>query len=143
MVEFLEILFLSWKYCFWVEDYFVKIFWKNMTKQPSKINLSPCLLVSYNVLCCSDWLVYFLVYNFVLPLSRPPIDRKDLWQVMFFLLKIYSFQALECCYFLKFWHCPVSYLQKYLLEQQAVINVDGGKLLNEDNDIRSVSMNPC
>ncbi|XP_038907257.1 ATP-dependent DNA helicase SRS2-like protein At4g25120 isoform X1 [Benincasa hispida] len=28
--------------------------------------------------------------------------------------------------------------EKYLLEQQAVINVDGGKLLNEDNDIRSV-----
>ncbi|XP_038907259.1 ATP-dependent DNA helicase SRS2-like protein At4g25120 isoform X2 [Benincasa hispida] len=27
--------------------------------------------------------------------------------------------------------------EKYLLEQQAVINVDGGKLLNEDNDIRS------
>ncbi|XP_022158809.1 ATP-dependent DNA helicase SRS2-like protein At4g25120 isoform X6 [Momordica charantia] len=28
--------------------------------------------------------------------------------------------------------------EKYLLEQQAVINVDGGKLLNEDNDTRSV-----
>ncbi|KAK9993881.1 hypothetical protein SO802_023584 [Lithocarpus litseifolius] len=28
--------------------------------------------------------------------------------------------------------------QKYLLEQRAVIDVDGGKLLNEDNDIRSV-----
>ncbi|KAH6771248.1 P-loop containing nucleoside triphosphate hydrolases superfamily protein [Perilla frutescens var. hirtella] len=28
--------------------------------------------------------------------------------------------------------------QKYLLEQQAVADVDGGKLLNEDNDIRSV-----
>ncbi|XP_050945735.1 ATP-dependent DNA helicase SRS2-like protein At4g25120 isoform X2 [Cucumis melo] len=28
--------------------------------------------------------------------------------------------------------------EKYLLEQQAVTNVDGGKLLNEDNDIRSV-----
>ncbi|KAL6531201.1 hypothetical protein OROHE_014270 [Orobanche hederae] len=28
--------------------------------------------------------------------------------------------------------------QKYLLEQRAVLDVDGGKLLNEDNDIRSV-----
>ncbi|KAA8539746.1 hypothetical protein F0562_026438 [Nyssa sinensis] len=28
--------------------------------------------------------------------------------------------------------------QKYLLEQQAVLDVDGGKLLNEDNDIRPV-----
>ncbi|RZC48075.1 hypothetical protein C5167_041035 [Papaver somniferum] len=28
--------------------------------------------------------------------------------------------------------------QKYLLEQRAVADVDGGKLLNEDNDIRSV-----
>ncbi|XP_021759237.1 ATP-dependent DNA helicase SRS2-like protein At4g25120 [Chenopodium quinoa] len=28
--------------------------------------------------------------------------------------------------------------QKYLLEQRAVISVDGGKLLNEDNDLRSV-----
>ncbi|KAK8577631.1 hypothetical protein V6N13_027899 [Hibiscus sabdariffa] len=28
--------------------------------------------------------------------------------------------------------------RKYLLEQRAVIDVDGGKLLNEDNDIRSV-----
>ncbi|KAG6649008.1 hypothetical protein CIPAW_07G183200 [Carya illinoinensis] len=28
--------------------------------------------------------------------------------------------------------------QKYLLEQRAIIDVDGGKLLNEDNDIRSV-----
>ncbi|KAJ8772422.1 hypothetical protein K2173_027599 [Erythroxylum novogranatense] len=28
--------------------------------------------------------------------------------------------------------------QKYLLEQRAVVDVDGGKLLNEDNDIRSV-----
>ncbi|XP_021286637.1 ATP-dependent DNA helicase SRS2-like protein At4g25120 isoform X1 [Herrania umbratica] len=28
--------------------------------------------------------------------------------------------------------------QKYLLEQRAVIDVDGGKLLNEDNDVRSV-----
>ncbi|XP_044491763.1 ATP-dependent DNA helicase SRS2-like protein At4g25120 isoform X2 [Mangifera indica] len=28
--------------------------------------------------------------------------------------------------------------QKYLLEQQAIVNSDGGKLLNEDNDIRSV-----
>ncbi|KAK1388436.1 DNA helicase [Heracleum sosnowskyi] len=28
--------------------------------------------------------------------------------------------------------------QKYLLEQRAVIDVDGGKLLNEDNDLRSV-----
>ncbi|KAL6126907.1 hypothetical protein ACLB2K_074952 [Fragaria x ananassa] len=28
--------------------------------------------------------------------------------------------------------------QKYLLEQRAVIDVDGGKLLNEDNDMRSV-----
>ncbi|KAJ7949658.1 ATP-dependent DNA helicase SRS2-like protein [Quillaja saponaria] len=28
--------------------------------------------------------------------------------------------------------------QRYLLEQRAVIDVDGGKLLNEDNDIRSV-----
>ncbi|KAK7840511.1 atp-dependent dna helicase srs2-like protein [Quercus suber] len=28
--------------------------------------------------------------------------------------------------------------QKYLLEQRAVIDVDGGKFLNEDNDIRSV-----
>lgn len=30
-------------------------------------------------------------------------------------------------------------LQKYLLEQRAVVDVDGGKLLNEDNDLRSVS----
>ncbi|OMO52269.1 DNA helicase, UvrD/REP type [Corchorus olitorius] len=29
-------------------------------------------------------------------------------------------------------------MQKYLLEQRAVIDVDGGKLLNEDNDVRSV-----
>ncbi|CAN1798746.1 ATP-dependent DNA helicase SRS2-like protein At4g25120 [Linum perenne] len=28
--------------------------------------------------------------------------------------------------------------QKYLLEQRAVVDVDGGKLLNEDNDVRSV-----
>ncbi|CAB4271156.1 unnamed protein product [Prunus armeniaca] len=28
--------------------------------------------------------------------------------------------------------------QKYLLEQRAVVDVDGGKLLNEDNDMRSV-----
>ncbi|CAA3017265.1 ATP-dependent DNA helicase SRS2 At4g25120 [Olea europaea subsp. europaea] len=28
--------------------------------------------------------------------------------------------------------------QKYLLEQRAVLDVDGGKLLNEDNDLRSV-----
>ncbi|TYG55632.1 hypothetical protein ES288_D09G289500v1 [Gossypium darwinii] len=28
--------------------------------------------------------------------------------------------------------------RKYLLEQRAVIDVDGGKLLNEDNDVRSV-----
>ncbi|KAE8056866.1 hypothetical protein FH972_013602 [Carpinus fangiana] len=28
--------------------------------------------------------------------------------------------------------------QKYLLEQRAIVDVDGGKLLNEDNDIRSV-----
>ncbi|XP_031259417.1 ATP-dependent DNA helicase SRS2-like protein At4g25120 [Pistacia vera] len=28
--------------------------------------------------------------------------------------------------------------QKYLLEQRAVVNSDGGKLLNEDNDLRSV-----
>ncbi|XVF11310.1 hypothetical protein REPUB_Repub08aG0016100 [Reevesia pubescens] len=28
--------------------------------------------------------------------------------------------------------------QKYLLEQRAVLDVDGGKLLNEDNDVRSV-----
>uniref|UniRef100_A0A2C9UKE4 UvrD-like helicase C-terminal domain-containing protein n=1 Tax=Manihot esculenta TaxID=3983 RepID=A0A2C9UKE4_MANES len=28
--------------------------------------------------------------------------------------------------------------QKYLLEQWAVVDVDGGKLLNEDNDLRSV-----
>ncbi|XP_065871932.1 ATP-dependent DNA helicase SRS2-like protein At4g25120 [Euphorbia lathyris] len=28
--------------------------------------------------------------------------------------------------------------QKYLLEQRAVVDVDGGKLLNEENDIRSV-----
>ncbi|KAJ9140044.1 hypothetical protein P3X46_030731 [Hevea brasiliensis] len=28
--------------------------------------------------------------------------------------------------------------QKYLLEQRAVVDVDGGKLLNEDNDLRSV-----
>ncbi|XP_047320013.1 ATP-dependent DNA helicase SRS2-like protein At4g25120 [Impatiens glandulifera] len=28
--------------------------------------------------------------------------------------------------------------QKYLLEQRAVIDIDGGKLLNEDNDVRSV-----
>uniref|UniRef100_A0A7N0UHR9 DNA 3'-5' helicase n=1 Tax=Kalanchoe fedtschenkoi TaxID=63787 RepID=A0A7N0UHR9_KALFE len=28
--------------------------------------------------------------------------------------------------------------QKYLLDQRAVIDVDGGKLLNEDNDVRSV-----
>ncbi|KAH9605979.1 hypothetical protein KSS87_012164 [Heliosperma pusillum] len=28
--------------------------------------------------------------------------------------------------------------QKYLLEQRAVINCDGGRLLNEDNDLRSV-----
>ncbi|XP_074317759.1 ATP-dependent DNA helicase SRS2-like protein At4g25120 [Silene latifolia] len=28
--------------------------------------------------------------------------------------------------------------QKYLLEQRAVVNCDGGKLLNEDNDLRSV-----
>ncbi|KAJ0961843.1 hypothetical protein J5N97_029671 [Dioscorea zingiberensis] len=28
--------------------------------------------------------------------------------------------------------------QKYLLEQRAVVNVEGGKLLNEDNDLRSV-----
>ncbi|XP_039162366.1 ATP-dependent DNA helicase SRS2-like protein At4g25120 isoform X4 [Eucalyptus grandis] len=27
---------------------------------------------------------------------------------------------------------------KYLLEQRAVLNVDGGKLLNEDSDLRSV-----
>lgn len=32
------------------------------------------------------------------------------------------------------------YLQKYLLEKQAVVDVDGGKLLNEDNDLRPVSM---
>jgi hypothetical protein len=29
--------------------------------------------------------------------------------------------------------------QQYLLEKRAVIDNDGGKLLNEDNDIRSVS----
>ncbi|CAN0906131.1 ATP-dependent DNA helicase SRS2-like protein At4g25120, partial [Linum grandiflorum] len=28
--------------------------------------------------------------------------------------------------------------QKYLVEQRAVVDVDGGKLLNEDNDVRSV-----
>lgn len=28
--------------------------------------------------------------------------------------------------------------QKYILEQRAVVDVDGGKLLNEDNDLRSV-----
>ncbi|KAM2164038.1 hypothetical protein ACFX1Q_041648 [Malus domestica] len=28
--------------------------------------------------------------------------------------------------------------QKYRLEQRAVVDVDGGKLLNEDNDVRSV-----
>ncbi|KAJ4839959.1 hypothetical protein Tsubulata_047349 [Turnera subulata] len=28
--------------------------------------------------------------------------------------------------------------QKYLLEQRAVVNADGGRLLNEDNDVRSV-----
>ncbi|XP_040367347.1 ATP-dependent DNA helicase SRS2-like protein At4g25120 isoform X2 [Rosa chinensis] len=28
--------------------------------------------------------------------------------------------------------------QKYLLEQRAIVDVDGGKLLNEDNDMRSV-----
>lgn len=29
--------------------------------------------------------------------------------------------------------------QKYLLEQRAVLDNDGGKLLNEDNDVRPVS----
>jgi hypothetical protein len=29
--------------------------------------------------------------------------------------------------------------QKYLLEKRAIVDADGGKLLNEDNDIRSVS----
>lgn len=33
----------------------------------------------------------------------------------------------------------ITLLQKYLLEQQAVLDVDGGKLLNEEHDIRSVS----
>lgn len=33
-------------------------------------------------------------------------------------------------------------LQKYLLEKRAVVDVDNGKLLNEDSDIRSVSSNP-
>lgn len=48
-----------------------------------------------------------------------------------------------------FWHCTyinvlsichAFIFKKYLLEQRAIIDVDGGKLLNEDNDIRSVSM---
>lgn len=30
--------------------------------------------------------------------------------------------------------------QKYLLEKRAVSNADGGTLLNEDNDLRSVSL---
>jgi hypothetical protein len=33
-------------------------------------------------------------------------------------------------------------LQKYLLEKRAVVDVDNGKLLNEDSDIRLVSSNP-
>ncbi|XP_071929791.1 ATP-dependent DNA helicase SRS2-like protein At4g25120 isoform X3 [Coffea arabica] len=38
------------------------------------------------------------------------------------------------------WTCKVTEgeLQRYLLEQRAVVDVDGGKLLNEDNDLRSV-----
>ena len=32
--------------------------------------------------------------------------------------------------------------QKYLLEKRAVVDVDNGKLLNEDSDIRSVSSTP-
>jgi len=30
--------------------------------------------------------------------------------------------------------------QKYLLEKQAAVDSDGGKSLNEDNDLRSVSL---